>query len=308
MGEILLPSELRRALYRLVDRGGEHISAQAAERGRHLVGRGFFHKVEELRQPAVRPSPFHDGVLCRLFGRPLLHTDDALARARIGVRKLFDAGVSAVVQDDVVTVHHRERLLSRELSREHDRIRRARRLVLIGEAELHAGDELGKLPLRGTGGGVRLEIAADEFLRAVDDDEYLLHTAVRRLFCDILDGGRVDDGEHLFGHRFCDGQEPRAVSRRGDDRFSYLHPLPLLLSSLIYYTVPRHFAMPAPKIGSSSRSRAKPRHSFPSRLPIAPAPKHGRTETVGMRIIMSGTRQDFLLKFRRGRVIVDIPK
>lgn len=78
--------------------------------------------------------------------------------------------------------------------------------------------------------------------------------------------------------------------------------------------------MPAPKIGSSALSRRKTApflsplagktepFSFPRVCMTAPAPKHGRTETVGMRIIMSGTRQDILLKFRRGRVIVDIPK
>lgn len=78
--------------------------------------------------------------------------------------------------------------------------------------------------------------------------------------------------------------------------------------------------MPAPKIDRSTLSRTENRalslppagktepFSFPLVCMTAPAPKRGRTEIVGMRIIMSGVRQDILLKFRRGRVIVDIPK
>ena len=243
MGEILFAAEQRRLLYGGIDVRRQHITPETAQRRRQpFGGGGLFDYAEHFRQSPFAPALFDDGVLDRLFGRALLHAEDAFARPFVGVDELRETGASAVVDDDIVAVHDRERLVAREVPREHDRGSRAARVALDGVAEFHRPRELVELALRHAFGLARAEVLPYHLFFGADDDEHFFYAAVRRLLDDVMERRLVDDREHLLGHRLGDGQEPRPVPRRGYDRFpDLLHDF--LLSLLIFYTLRGYFAM-----------------------------------------------------------------
>ena len=62
-----------------------------------------------------------------------------------------------------------------------------------------------------------IEVVLDGRLAAAVDHDDLLDARLHRLFDDELDGGRVDDGEHLLGDSLGGGEETRPQTGGGND-------------------------------------------------------------------------------------------
>jgi hypothetical protein len=62
-----------------------------------------------------------------------------------------------------------------------------------------------------------VEVVLDRLLVRADHGEHVVDAGGDRLLDDVLDGGAIDQGQHLLGHRLGEGEEPGAPSRRGDD-------------------------------------------------------------------------------------------
>ena len=79
-------------------------------------------------------------------------------------------------------------------------------------------------------GGVGLQVALQlegvvemvfhNGLAAAGDDENFFDAGGHGLFHNILDGGLIHDGQHLFGHGLGGGQHARAKPGGGDDGFA----------------------------------------------------------------------------------------
>ena len=65
----------------------------------------------------------------------------------------------------------------------------------------------------------------------------LFNTGSDNLFHDILNGGPVHNGKHLFGNGFSSGQKPGPQSCHRNDCFPYFHIYPLLFFEFSYYSV-----------------------------------------------------------------------
>ena len=125
-----------------------------------------------------------------------------------GVAELTDNGLSALVCDDVVAIKNCKRLISNEVARFCNRVRKAVGLLLAQEVDVchmyrfknfvidflfgRVVFEVG-LKLKGM-----VKVVLNGALSAVGDDENFFNTCLNGFLNNILDCGLVNNVEHLF--------------------------------------------------------------------------------------------------------------
>ena len=107
-------------------------------------------------------------------------------------------------------------------------------------------------------GGVCLQIALQlkgvvkvvlhNALAAPGDDKNFFNACGHGLFHDILNGGLIHNGQHLFGHGLRGGQHARAQACGGDDGFAYF----------VHVLLPSFFILKPPGGGGKQCYRMAP--------------------------------------------------
>ena len=66
-----------------------------------------------------------------------------------------------------------------------------------------------------------VEVIFNQPFAAVGDNQNIGNSRTHRLLHNILDGGFVHNGQHLFGHGFGGGKDARTQASCRNDRFAY---------------------------------------------------------------------------------------
>ena len=141
------------------------------------------------------------------------------------VGDLLHAREHGVAGDEHVAEQDVERLAGGLLRRAAHGVAEAERLLLVDVAHVHGPDALdlvgvGVLAARAEQRdqlGVGREVVLDRLLGPAVDDDDLVRCAGEPLLDHVLDGGTVDDEQHLLGLRLRGRKEAGAESRCGDE-------------------------------------------------------------------------------------------
>ena len=124
----------------------------------------------------------------------------------------------------------REGLVTDDIACAPDRMAEAERALLTRKACLAGVGQVGveRLQLRFlpalVEGPLKLELAVemvlDNTLVATGDEDEMFDAGGPRLVDHVLDDGAIDDGQHLFRHRFRGGQEAGTEASHGKDGFA----------------------------------------------------------------------------------------
>src|SRR5215212_3328726 len=212
---------------RLEDAGHEHVAAHHRHVGGRLLGRRLLHDGVDGHQPVGTgrdPAGVGAAVGAHLVEGHLSQRHDG--RRPLGGGGHHPAEEGGVVHHHVVAEEDGERLVAHVGRRHGDGVAEAQRLALADV--VHLGQE-GEVPhlfeQRRLAGALELalqlggavEVVLDGPLAASGDHQHVRDPGHHRLFDDVLDGGDVDEGQHLLGHRFGHRQEARAEPGGGDD-------------------------------------------------------------------------------------------
>lgn len=211
----------------------QHIAADDREVGGGGSRRGLFDEPADSDGAVVGALTVDDTVAMGLVVRHLHDRHGAGAGALVDANELSDARIVVVV-DEVVPEEHRERRITHRGARAQHRVAEAQGLFLAHRQDPRRGrDPSGSLELvflaAGLEGGLELEgvieMILDGALAAAVDHHDIADPGGEGLLDHKLDGGHIDDGQHLFGHRPGRGQKPRSQPRCWNHRLVDTHHL-----------------------------------------------------------------------------------
>ncbi len=215
-------------LEQIEDLGHEQVAADDRQVGIGGTGRRLLHHPMDLVGPLVLGGrALDDTVLVGLVHGHLLDGDDGLTHLVVQVDHLLAAGDLAHHQ--VVAEEHHEGLVADHVAGHPDGVAEAERLFLAHRDNVdEVGDVVQLLAqlffLAVLEHRVELEVVVemvlDGGLAGAGDQDDLLDARGHRLLDDVLDGGPVDDGEHLLGDGLGGRQEPRAQPGHRNDGLS----------------------------------------------------------------------------------------